>query len=257
MSLELLAHLYALGAVAGVGAILWLVSVALRNVSIVDIFWGPLFLTIALVHAVRAEALDVRAVIVLLLVAVWSLRLAVYLLLRNWGHGEDRRYQKIRQANDPGFWWKSLYIVFGLQAVLAWIVSLPLVPAIHAPGPAGLLAGLGIGVFALGLFFETVADLQLRSFKQNPENAGKVMDRGLWRYSRHPNYFGDCCVWWGFYLIALDAGGWWTAVGPALMTFLLLRVSGVALLERGMKRRPDYAAYIERTSSFFPSPPRS
>lgn len=254
--MELVAHALALLALAGVAGVMWLLSVVLRDVSIVDLVWGPMFLVVALVHWQLAEAPDARAVLVLALVALWSLRLALYLLWRNWGQGEDRRYQRIRAANDPGFWWKSLYIVFGLQALLAWLVALPIAAAMHADSPLGFLAGLGAALWAFGLFFETVGDLQLAAFKRDPDNQGRVMDQGLWRYTRHPNYFGDCCVWWGLFLIAADCGAWWTVPGPILMTVLLLKVSGVALLERSLRRRPEYADYVARTSAFLPRPPQ-
>lgn len=252
-----LAHAHALLALAVAGVSAWLLSVVLRNVSIVDILWGPMFLLVAVVHWRSLDVAPAGAGLLLILCAIWALRLAGYLLWRNWGEGEDVRYQRIRQGNDPGFWWKSLYIVFGLQAVLAWIVSLPVAAGMHALDAPGFLAGLGVALWALGLFFETVGDLQLAAFKRDPENRGKVMDRGLWRYTRHPNYFGDFCVWWGIYLVAADGGGWWSIPGPLVMSVLLLRVSGVALLERGMRKRPDYAEYVARTSAFLPMPPRS
>jgi steroid 5-alpha reductase family enzyme len=194
---------------------------------------------------------------VLTLVTLWGVRLAVHLGVRTFGHEEDRRYQAARRRNDPGFAWKSVYLVFGLQAVLAWVISLPLLGAI-ATGEAralGVLDALGIALWLVGWVFESVGDWQLTRFKADPANAGAVMDRGLWRYTRHPNYFGDFCVWWGFYLLALGAGAWWTIIGPVLMSFLLLRVSGVTLLERHIgKRRPAYDDYVRRTNAFFPGP---
>ncbi len=194
----------------------------------------------------------------LVLVAVWGLRLALYLARRNFGHEEDRRYQKIRQRNEPGFTWKSLYLVFGLQAVLAWVISLPLLGAIAGDAsPLGWLDYAGAALWLVGLYFEAVGDWQLTRFKADPANAGQVMDQGLWGLTRHPNYFGDFCVWWGFGLIALAAGAWWALLGPVLMSVLLLRVSGVTLLERDIgKRRPGYAEYIRRTNAFFPGPRR-
>ncbi len=253
--IELISHALALLALFGVGIVMWLVSVALRDVSIVDLVWGPMFLVVALVHWQLAVDPGTRAGLMLTLVALWSLRLAGYLLWRNWGQGEDRRYQRMRARNDPGFWWKSVYIVFGLQGLLAWVVAVPIAAAMHTETGLGFLAGLGVALWAFGLFFETVGDLQLAAFKRDPDNQGKVMDQGLWRYTRHPNYFGDCCVWWGLFLIAADAGAWWSVVGPLVMTVLLLKVSGVALLERSLGRRPEYAAYVARTSAFLPMPP--
>jgi steroid 5-alpha reductase family enzyme len=196
--------------------------------------------------------------LVLVLVAVWAVRLSVYLTWRNWGEPEDRRYRRIRRHYEPGFTLASLYVIFGLQGLLAWIVSLPLLAAIAAPRSLGALDYAGVALWAVGIVFETVGDWQLARFKSDAANRGRVMDRGLWRYTRHPNYFGDTCVWWGFYLIALAGGGWWSFAGPLLMTFLLVRVSGVALLERDIsERRPAYRDYILRTNAFMPGRPRT
>jgi steroid 5-alpha reductase family enzyme len=198
-----------------------------------------------------------RALLLLILVAIWAVRLSVYITARNHGHGEDRRYQAIRRNNEPGFAYKSLYIIFGLQALLAWIISLPLLAAASGNAPLGLFDVAGVLLWTVGMVFEAGGDWQLARFKANPAHAGQVFDRGLWRYTRHPNYFGDFCVWWGFYALALGAGGWWSLAGPLLMSVLLLKVSGVALLEKDIgERRPAYADYIRRTSAFFPRPPR-
>jgi steroid 5-alpha reductase family enzyme len=152
---------------------------------------------------------------------------------------------------------KSLYIDFALQGVLAWIISIPLLLAVAHPAPLQLLDYAGVLLWLTGMLFEAGGDYQLARFKADPANKGKVMDSGFWRYTRHPNYFGEFCIWWGFYLIAVAAGGWWTIYAPALMTFLLLRVSGVALLEKDIgKRRPAYRDYIARTNAFFPGLPR-
>ena len=194
----------------------------------------------------------------LALVTLWGLRLAIYLAWRNSGHEEDRRYQAIRRRNEPNFALKSLWLIFGFQAALAWVISLPLAGAVAGSVSLGLLDALGVILFAVGLLFEAVGDLQLARFKSDPANAGRVMDRGLWRWTRHPNYFGDFCVWWGFYLLALGAGAWWSIAGPLIMSFLLLRFSGVRLLERDIgERRPAYAEYVRRTNAFFPGPPRA
>lgn len=196
--------------------------------------------------------------LVVALVALWSLRLSAYLAARNWSAPEDRRYRAIRARHQPGFAWKSLYLVFGLQALLAWLISAPLAAALASTAPLGLLDALGALTVLAGTAFEAVADAQLARFKADPVHAGRVMDRGLWALSRHPNYFGEFCVWWGFYLIALGVDGWWTLFAPALMTLLLLRVSGVALLEKDIaERRPDYRVYAARTNAFFPGPRRS
>jgi hypothetical protein len=173
-----------------------------------------------------------RGLLLIALVGVWALRLSVYLTARNWGHDEDRRYRAIRARNDPGFTFKSLYLVFGFQAVLAWLISVPLLGATLGDAPLGPLDYLGVSLWVVGFVFEAGGDWQLARFKRDPANAGKVMDRGFWRYTRHPNYFGDFAIWWGFYAIALSAGAWWSIPGPLLMSVLLLRVSGVRLLER-------------------------
>jgi steroid 5-alpha reductase family enzyme len=220
--------------------------------------WSLLFVAAAIRYATVVNRPTPRAAIVLVLVALWALRLAVYITWRNWGEPEDRRYQQFRRNNDPGFAFKSVYIIFGLQALLAWIISLPLLAAIGGQRPLGILDGCGIVLWTIGLLCETIGDLQLARFKAHPQNRGAVMDRGLWRYTRHPNYFGECCVWWGLYLIALSAGGWWSIVSPVVMTFLLLKVSGVTLLEKDIgERRPQYREYVARTSAFIPWPPRT
>jgi steroid 5-alpha reductase family enzyme len=239
---------------------LWLWSLYGRDVSIVDIFWGPAFVVIALVALATAGTPTPRRLLAVALTTIWALRLAAYIGWRNHGKGEDYRYQSMRKRIGPRFVWLSLVLVFFVQGLLAWIVSLPLQAAILAPAPAslGALDLAGALLWAVGLFFESVGDWQLARFKRDPASTGRVMDRGLWRYTRHPNYFGDFLIWWGFWLLAAQTGAWWTAIGPALMSLFLLRVSGVALLERTIvHRRPDYAAYISRTSPFFPLPPRS
>jgi steroid 5-alpha reductase family enzyme len=246
-----------LPATLALALVAWAVATARRNAGLVDIFWSLFFLAAAVVYAMCADALDGRAALVLTLVALWSLRLSGYLAVRNWGAPEDHRYRAIRARNEPGFAWKSLYLVFGLQAVLAWIISAPLAAAIFSGQPAWPLDVAGAALVLFGLGFEAVADAQLARFKANPRNAGRVLERGLWRYTRHPNYFGEFCVWWGFWLVAAGAGAWWTLFSPLLMSLLLLRVSGVALLEKDIgQRRPAYANYILRTNAFFPGPRR-
>ena len=251
--------LHALPYLLGAGVLTWLVSVQLRNVTIVDTLWSLMFVIAACVYAAATQPLGPRAQLLLVLVSIWGLRLAIYLGRRNFGHEEDRRYQKIRRRNEPGFTWKSLYLVFGLQAVLAWIISLPLLGGIVGDAsPLGALDYAGVALWCVGLYFEAVGDWQLTRFKADPANSGQIMDRGLWGLTRHPNYFGDFCVWWGFGLIALSAGAWWSLLGPVLMSVLLLRVSGVSLLERDIgARRPGYAEYIRRTNAFFPGPRRN
>jgi steroid 5-alpha reductase family enzyme len=252
------AFLYGGAVMFGLALAGWVASLVRGRVDMVDALWALLFLAAAVTYALSAAELDGRALLVLALVALWALRLSGYILLRNHGKPEDRRYRAIRERNQPRFAIKSVYLVFGLQAALAWVISLPLLAAIASTAPWGWLDVAGVAVWAVGFGFESIADRQLARFKRMPQSAGQVMDSGLWRYSRHPNYFGECSVWWGFYLIALGAGGWWALLSPLLVTFLLLRVSGVALLEKDIGgRRPEYAAYRARTPAFFPRPPRA
>jgi len=247
--------LYALAAFALVG---WMISLLRKDVSIVDSMWSLMFLLATAVYVLMANPPGSRVLLVSVLVAIWAVRLAVHITWRNWGEEEDYRYQKIRENNSPKFEFKSLYIVFGLQAILAWVISIPLLVAADADAPVGYLDIAGTIFWLVGFIFEAVGDFQLAKFKADPASKGRVMQTGLWRYTRHPNYFGEFCIWWGFYLIALSAGGWWSIVSPLLMTVLLLRVSGVAMLEKDIgKRRPKYADYIKRTNAFFPGPPKS
>jgi steroid 5-alpha reductase family enzyme len=257
--IEILPIAASLAAPVALACVTWALSVHLRDVSIVDIAWGLLVLSPAVViAALRAGP---RAPTVLLLAAAWALRLGGYIAWRHRGQPEDRRYQEIRRRNEPHFAWKSLYLVFALQAVLAWIVSAPIAAAAASPAAWTALDEVGIAVVTFGLLFETIADAQLARFRRQRESGtgrGKrIMDTGLWRYSRHPNYFGECCLWWGFWLVALAAGAGWTIVSPLLMTVLLLRVSGVTLLEKHLASdRPGYDAYVRRTSAFIPWRPR-
>jgi steroid 5-alpha reductase family enzyme len=195
--------------------------------------------------------------VVAVLVTVWGTRLSTYLAIRNLGHGEDYRYQAMRRRWGRRFPLVSLGTVFILQATLMWIVSLPVQLTMEMSDDPGWPAFIGIAVWGVGMLFETIGDWQLARFKRDPDNAGKVMDRGLWRLTRHPNYFGDFCVWWGLFLVAVTGVSMlWTMIGPILMSTLLLRVSGVALLEKTItSRRPGYADYVRRTSAFFPRPP--
>lgn len=248
----------ALGIMLLMAAATWALSLALKDASIVDSIWSLFFLAAALVFVRHAPADGLRAGLVLVLVAAWALRLAVYLTWRNWGEPEDRRYGAMRAKHGSGFALKSLVIIFALQAALAWVIAMPLYPAITGDWPLGAVDYLGIALVVTGIGFESVGDFQLARFKARPGNEGRVLDSGLWRYTRHPNYFGDFCVWWGLYLIAASAGGWWTIFSPLLMSVLLLKVSGVTLLEQDIgERRPGYADYVTRTSTFFPRPPRT
>lgn len=248
----------ALVVILGVGVVSWLLSVVKKDVSFVDSLWSLFFLIAAIVFAVTAQPLSARATLVLMLVAIWASRLSIYITARNWGQPEDYRYQSIRANNEPGFAFKSLYIVFGLQGLLAWLVAMPLLPAITSDVPLGALDAVAAVLWVIGFVFEAGGDYQLSRFKARADSKGNVLNTGLWRYTRHPNYFGDFCIWWSFFLFAVSAGGWWSIASPILMSILLLKVSGVAMLENTItERRPEYADYIRRTNAFFPGPPRA
>lgn len=236
---------------------LWLVGTWLRDASIVDPCWGAGFVAMAWLARGQLDQPGPRSTLLATLATVWGLRLAGFLLWRNWGEGEDRRYAAMREAHGQRFWLVSLGTVFLLQAMLLWFIAWPIQVGQASAAPWSALDFLGLALWGVGLFFETVGDWQLARFRHDPRNAGQVFDGGLWRYTRHPNYFGDFCVWWGLYLIAASGGAWFTIGSPLLMSFLLLRVSGVTLLEQTIvERRPAYRAYIERTNAFFPGPPR-
>jgi len=245
---------------AGMAALTWVASLLRNDVSLVDRVWGLLIVGAGWVYVVLLPVGGTRGMWMLALGSVWALRLSLFISWRNWGHGEERRYRDIRERNQPGFRFKSLYLVFGLQAVLAWVVSAPFLVGAAAPRALGVVDMLGIAIAAFGIVFEAIGDAQMAHFKADPSHQGQVMDRGLWRYTRHPNYFGEACVWWGLWLMALAGGGWsgaWTVVSPLLMTALLLKVSGVALLEKDIsERRPAYRDYIARTRAFVPGPLR-
>lgn len=236
----------------------WLVSLKQRDVSLVDRVWSIMIWTAAAAYGVGlATAVGPRYLVMIGLGAVWAIRLAAYVSWRNWGHGEDRRYRAIRARNEPNFPLKSIYLIFVLQAALAWLVSMPFLVAAASPSPWHWLDAAGAALLVFGIAFEAVADQQLAAFKADPANRGRVMDRGVWRYSRHPNYFGEFCVWWGLFGMSLATGLWWAVVSPVVMTALLLKISGVALLEKDIgERRPEYRDYIRRTKPFFPGPPR-
>lgn len=267
-------YLVNLGAVAALMVVLWLVSLVLRDASIVDPFWGVAFVLIAWTQFatwffLSGPACDTSpcreytevGILMPVLVTVWGLRLSLYLGWRNRGKGEDFRYVAMRERFGAGFPLVSLGVVFLLQAGLAWIVSLPVQAGIQGSAAASITSPLvvaGTVLWGVGLAFESIGDLQLARFKRDPANKGQVLDRGLWRYTRHPNYFGDFLVWWGLFLIAAATGAWWTVIGPVVMSVLLIRVSGAGLLERTIgQRRPGYEEYVRRTSGFIPRPPKA
>ena len=237
----------------------WLVSIAIKNASIVDIVWGLGFVAVAWAVRLTEDGVVARQNLLVAMVSLWGLRLGGYLFWRNHGKGEDYRYRAMRKHWGARFPIVSLLTVFTLQGALMWTVSLGVQLAQGSDSPdLGLLALLGVLLWLVGVFFETVGDAQLARFKKDPANAGQVMNRGLWRFTRHPNYFGDACVWWGIALVAAETGpGRWGLLGAAVMNVLLVRVSGVALLEKSLsKRKPGYEEYVRRTSSFFPLPPK-
>jgi steroid 5-alpha reductase family enzyme len=253
----LFAALCGLGAMMVLALGVWLASIAKQDASIVDSVWSALIYLGVAVYALTLPQTGPRTFWVMVLAALWAIRLAAYITWRNWGEPEDRRYVDIRARNQPNYERKSLYLVFEMQAVLAWIVSMTLLGAVAGQSAWTWLDSLGASIMLFGLIFETVGDAQLAAFKGNADNRGRVMDKGLWYYTRHPNYFGEFCVWWGFYLMALSAGGWWAIVSPLLMSVLLLKVSGVTLLEKDItERRPAYRDYIARTNAFFPGLPK-
>lgn len=253
---------FASGLVAAVIAftLVWIISLVLANASIVDVFWGIGFITIGWYYlATSPAAPPLRGWLVCALVTVWGLRLALHIGFRNAGAGEDFRYRRWREEAGADFWWISYFKVFLLQAVILWIVSSPLLLAQLEPRgmPLGLIGILGVGVWMMGFLFEAVADWQLLRFTRDPETRGQVLRSGLWALSRHPNYFGEALLWWGLGLVALPVGGWLALLGPSMITFLLLKISGVTMLDAALvDRRPGYAEYIRSTPAFFPLPSR-
>jgi steroid 5-alpha reductase family enzyme len=242
--------------ILGLMSILWVISLTLKNSSIVDIFWGTGFIITSWIAFVRTiETVGPRDWLIVILVTIWGLRLSLYVLRRNAGKGEDFRYAKWRNEAGSSWWWKSYFKVFLLQGLIMWVVAAPLT-AIQLPGAnegLGILDYLGIVVWAFGFFFEVVGDAQLAKFKANRDKKEKLLNTGVWRYTRHPNYFGDSAQWLGFYIIALSSGAWWTIISPILMTYLLVKVSGVAMLERTLKNtKPEYEDYAQKTNAFIP-----
>ncbi|MBT8119163.1 MAG: DUF1295 domain-containing protein [Gammaproteobacteria bacterium] len=245
---------YTLGVMFIFAVALWVVSRIKHDVGIVDSFWSLLILAAGLCFLFFTDnVITEKHIIITLLLAAWAIRLSAHITWRNWGQEEDSRYQEIRKNNEPNFEFKSLYIVFLLQAFLALIVALPLMSIYSSDSAISTLDYIALTLWLFGMFFEAVSDMQLARFKASNSNRGKVLNTGLWRYSRHPNYFGEFCIWWAFFLFALASGHWWSIVSPLLVSVLLLKVSGVSLLESTIsERRPKYAEYRKTTNAFFP-----
>lgn len=247
-------YLLAFAAIMLMMTLLWLVSIKLRNVSIVDLFWGFGFVVAGWVYFINTEGFEARKILLMSLVTVWGLRLSIYLAWRNLGKGEDFRYQKFRKDFGDGYWWYSFFSVFLLQGILMWLISVPLLGAQFYPEKTlGVLDFIGVAIWVIGFVFEAGGDLQLARFKANPANRGKVLDTGFWHFTRHPNYFGDAAVWTGYGLICISGGSYLPVLGSVLMTALIIKVSGVALLEKTLNTtKPGYQEYVRKTSAFIP-----
>lgn len=236
--------------------LLWIWSVFIKNVSIVDIFWGLGFVVVNTFYVFMSGELNARKIVILTLVCIWGFRLAIYLAIRNIGKGEDFRYQEFRQNYGPKrYWWFSYFQTFLLQGILIMIISLPLLGINYnnSNGNLQILDYLGVIIWLIGFTFETVGDFQLSNFKRDSKNKGKILHTGLWKYTRHPNYFGDSAVWWAYGIFSIAAGSYWQAIGAVIMTLLILKISGVSLLEKTLKEtKPQYKEYIQKTSSFIP-----
>jgi steroid 5-alpha reductase family enzyme len=249
-------YLCAFGAILSMMFVLWLISVLIKNVSIVDMFWGIGFVVACTVYFFLTEGTEPRKILLLSMVSIWGLRLSIYLGWRNHGKGEDFRYQKFRRDyGENRYWWISFFQTFLLQGILMWLISAPLLGAQYyrTEGALSIFDFVGVLVWLTGLIFEAGGDIQLSRFKANPANKGKVLDKGFWHYTRHPNYFGDVAVWFGYAIICVSGGSYIPILGSVLMTALIIKVSGVALLEKTLKEtKPLYKDYVEKTSAFIP-----
>ncbi len=236
--------------------IIWLWSVILKNASIVDIFWGTGFIVAGIFYFIITPGSSIREMIVMILLAVWGIRLSGHILKRNLGKPEDYRYQEFRKKyGENRYWWFSFFQVFLLQGVLLWLISAPILGvSLNSSGkPFGFIDAIALFFWFTGFVFEAGGDWQLTRFKSNPANKGKLLQTGLWKYTRHPNYFGDAMIWWGFALFSVASGCYLPILSAVLMNFLLLKVSGVAMLERTLKNtKPGFNSYAERTNAFFP-----
>lgn len=235
---------------------LWLISLRTKDASIVDIFWGIGFVVISWVTYCRTDG-SPRAILLAVLTTLWGLRLAGYLAWRNHGRGEDKRYKAMRDYRGESFWWVSLITVFFLQGAVMWVIALPIQVGQFSDDSLSIVNYVGVVFWLVGFLFEAIGDYQLARFKNEVDRQRLVMDRGLWRYTRHPNYFGNAMIWWGLFLISVTTATTWLIISPILMNCLLVKVSGVALLEKDLAARSEeYRQYIRRTSSFLPWPPR-
>ncbi len=250
--------LYALIPIISMMILLWIISIFIQNVSIVDIFWGIGFILATTTYYMLAPGNENRKLLIFSLIMIWGLRLSIYLALRNMGKGEDYRYKEFRRKyGEHRYWWVSLFQTFLLQGVLMWLISLPILASMFYRTDDGLYWAdyVALALWIIGFIFETGGDWQLFRFKKNPENKGKLLNTGFWKYTRHPNYFGEAVVWWSFGIFSMAAGGYWQIIGSVIITFLLLRVSGVTLLEETLvDTKPGYRKYMESTSAFLPLP---
>ena len=249
---EFMNYLFILLPMLLVAVLFWLLNLRLKDVSIVDSVWSVFFIVFALSVYLQQESPGLRAGVVLLLVLIWAVRLSLHITVRHWGHEEDHRYKTIRENNSPGFEFKSLYMIFIFQAIIAWIIAMPIYFSMASKSMWCLFDMIAIGLWLAGMLFESVADYQLYLFKKNSENSGGILTSGLWKYSRHPNYFGEFLIWWGFFFFVLSSADYVAIISPLIMTFILLKFSGVGLLEKTMKTRPGYEEYMKNTNAFLP-----
>ena len=235
---------------------LWILSVYLRNVSIVDLFWGLGFIIVNAFYFFSSEAINIRQIVLFVMVAIWGLRLSIYLAWRNLGKGEDFRYREFRRKfGEKNYWWISYFQTFLLQGILMWIISVTLFGISISSNETSLniIDFIGVLIWMIGFIFEAGGDFQLAKFKMNLVNKGKVLNTGFWHFTRHPNYFGDAAVWWGYGLLCIASGSPWYIIGSIIMTLLIIKVSGVELLEKTLKnQKPEYFTYIQKTNSFLP-----
>ncbi len=239
--------------------VIWALSVVKKDSSIIDIFWGFGFVCLVIYFYFHSQGYAPRKNLILVLACLWGLRLTLHLAKRNLGQPEDYRYQKWREEHGKNWWWRSFFTVFIFQGLIMWVVAAPLLGAQHPLSNSSwnFFDLLGIILWGIGILFETLGDWQLTQFRKNPENKNKVLQTGLWKYTRHPNYFGDACVWWGFFALACANQVYFVAASPIIMNFFLVKVSGVAMLERNLRSTKEgYQEYIERTNAFWPWFPR-